>query len=711
MPKTFLLNLIMAATPLMAQTTEDPYIWLEDIDGERAMAWVREQNARTAKELESEEIYPQLYRDALAALNSESRIPSVSIRGDYVYNLWKDEAHPRGIYRRATLASFRSGDPEWQTIFDIDAMSKADGEQWVFRGLNCLEPEYRKCLLSLSPGGTDAVMVREYDLEELEFVEDGFNLPVAKHRISWRDEDAVYIGTDFGTGTMTTSGYPRIAKLWKRGTPLAQAEMIREGDIDSVAVAAYRLHGDEVAVDLVNESPTFWTNDYIYLGGDEPRPLALPDSAEIEGAYKGELVISLKEDWNRGGSRLEQGWVLIGSPEVFMGDGEIEVLVRPDASEVVESVRTTKEGILVTMLDNVRGRLYRYERGEDGWTRREISFPDNGAINVGSVDDATGNFFVQYESFTTPPTLYFVSGPSWKPVKVVAQEPTFGGSRYEVSQNWATSKDGTKVPYFVVMRKGTKLDGTNPTHIFSYGGFRNALTPSYSGSYEAHFGAYGKGWLDRGGVFVLANIRGGGEFGPAWHAAALRENRPRSFEDFEAIAEDLIERKITSPEHLGIEGRSNGGLLVTATMTRRPDLYGATIVGSPLVDMKRYHELLAGASWMAEYGDPDVPADWEYMRMWSPYQNFRDGVDYPPTFVYASTRDDRVHPGHARKTVAKLLELGEEVYYWENIEGGHGASSTNEQTAHRIALSYTHLWRELGGSGEEPAARRIDRKE
>ena len=706
--------LVLFAIPLMAQTSEDPYLWLEEIDGAKAMEWVRAQNARTMETLGKDPRYAEFYGQALATLNSESRVPSVTIRGKYVYDLWKDEAHPRGIYRRATIESFRSGNPKWQTVIDVDAMSKRDEEQWVLKGLTCLEPEYRHCLARLSPGGGDAVVLREFDLESLEFVPDGFTVPLSRQSVAWRDENTLYIGSNFGEGTMTASGYPRFAKLWKRGTELADAELISEVPAESVGVQAYRLHGNDVDIDLIDSSPTFWTNDYIYLSDGKQLPLRLPRSAVVEGAYEGNLVVSLKEDWRRGEAEYREGWVLIGRPAAFAGDGAIEVLVRPDQGEVVEDVDTSKLGVIVTMLDNVRGRLYRYEKKGDGWTRRQIPFPDNGAISVSSVDDATGNFFAEYESFTTPPTLYFVSGPDWKPVRVARQEPTFEGSRYEVNQNWATSADGTKVPYFVVHRKGMKLDGTNPTHIFSYGGFRNSLTPSYSGSYEEHFGAYGKLWLDRGGVFVLANIRGGGEFGPSWHAAALRENRPRAFEDFEAIAEDLIARKITSAEHLGIEGRSNGGLLVTAEMTRRPDLYGATIVGSPLVDMKRYHTLLAGASWMDEYGNPDVPSDWEFMRTWSPYQNFRAKADYPPAFFYASTRDDRVHPGHARKTVARLLDLGQEVYYWENIEGGHGASSTNEQTARRIALSYTHLWRELGGDDApdtgKTTPRRVDRK-
>lgn len=713
-PKLFaLLLILLSAVPVIgeqrAAEPEDPYRWLEEIDGEKALEWVKAQNSRTAKILEEDPRFDMLYSQALSALNSESRIPSVTIRGKWLYNFWKDEHHPRGIYRRTTLGELSKESPKWETVLDIDALSKIEDEKWVFKGMNCLEPDYVRCLVSLSPGGGDAVEVRELNLESLEFLDDGFFLPLAKSNIGWRDENSVYVGTDFGPDSMTTSGYPRIAKLWMRGEPLAEAETIYEGDRQVVSASAYRIRMDEGDVDLVSEGTSFWTGKDFHLVDGDLHLLSIPGTAVIEGGYKGRLVISLKEDWTIGDRTIPQGSVVLADPtDLHDAADVVEVLVMPSEREVVEDVEPSKHGILVTMLDNVRGRLYRYEETDSGWKKKTIAFPDNGALAATTVDDETGNFFVRYESFTTPPSLYHVLSSSLKPRLVRKQEPTFDGSRFKVEQYWATSQDGTKVPYFVVMPKGLKLDGTNPTHIFSYGGFRNALTPSYSGSYEQLYGAYGKMWLERGGVFVLANIRGGGEFGPAWHAAALKENRSKSFEDFEAVARDLVQRKITTHDRIGIEGRSNGGLLVTATMAREPELYGAAIVGVPLADMRRYHEMLAGASWMAEFGDPDVPEEWEYIRQYSPYHNLKEGVEYPPAFFFTSTRDDRVHPGHARKMVAKLLDLGQEVYYWENLEGGHGGSTTNEQLAYRIALAYTHLWRELGDSGEE--TRRVTTK-
>ncbi|MDX1632815.1 MAG: prolyl oligopeptidase family serine peptidase, partial [Thermoanaerobaculia bacterium] len=629
-----------------------------------------------------------------------SRIPHVVQRGEYLYNFWKDSEHPRGIYRRTTLNELRSEDPEWETVLDVDALAEEEGKPWVFHGMTCLPPEHRHCLVSLSPGGGDADEVREFDAETLEFVEDGFFLPVAKSNVAWRTEDEVFVGTDFGEGSLTDSGYPRIVKLWQRGTPLEEAETLYEAESSSVAAWGSRLRTDEGDIDLVGDQKSFWTSSRYQLLDGELHPLELPETAVVEDAFRARLLISLKNDWSRDETTYREGTVLIADPAALRGgEGSVETLVDPEEGEVVEDVTAAKEGVLVTMLDDVRGRLYRYDPAEEDWSRRSIPFPDNGALHVTTVDDETGDFFAQYESFVSPPTLYHVAADDLEPEKVKGQEPTFEGSKFEVEQHWATSADGTEVPYFVVFPKGTEWNGKNPTHIFSYGGFRNSLTPSYSGTYEDLYGTYGKLWLERGGVFVSANIRGGGEFGPAWHEAALLENRPRAFEDFEAVAEDLIERKITSPEHLGIEGRSNGGLLVLSTMIRRPDLYGAVIAGVPLADMKRYHELLAGASWMAEYGDPDDPEDWAFIREYSPYQNLEADQGYPPVFFYTSTRDDRVHPGHARKMAARMEEMGYEVWYYENTEGGHGGSVTNEQLAYRVALAYTHLWTELGSSG------------
>ncbi|HEU4522124.1 MAG TPA: prolyl oligopeptidase family serine peptidase [Thermoanaerobaculia bacterium] len=672
-----------ASTP----PSTDPYLWLEGVDDPRALEWVAEQNERTRRHFTSMPGFDAMQREALAALSSQSRVPNVEYHGRYLYNLWKDDQHPRGIYRRTTLEELRKPAPQWTTVLDIDAMSARDGKPWVFKTMECLAPQERRCLVSLSAGGGDAVEIREFDTETLRFVENGFVLPEAKSTVAWIDENTIFAGTDFGAGSLTEAGYPRIVKRWRRGTPLSAAETIYEGSAASVGASARRIRTEGAPIDLVEDSPTFWTNRFFVVEGGRVRPLALPEMSTVEGASGSRLVVVLHEAWKE----HPAGSVVLVDPATLAA----ELLVAPSASTVVqtENIEVTDRGILVPMLENVRGRLVRVQ---PGGARESIAFPDNGALSIMTANGETGDALVSFETFVSPATLYHVAPGGTAAEAILSQQPTFDGSRYEVTQQWATSSDGTRVPYFIVGPKGMQRNGSNPTHIFSYGGFRNALVPSYSGSYEAHYGAYGRLWLERGGVFVLANIRGGGEFGPAWHEAALKANRIRAFEDFEAIAQDLVRTGITSPEHLGIEGRSNGGLLTLATMVRHPELYGAVISGAPLADMHRYHEMLAGASWIAEYGDPRIPAEWEFLRQYSPYQNFRAGVDYPPLFVYASTRDDRVHPGHARKVVARLQAMGQvDVWYYENVEGGHGGSSTNEQLAYRIALSYAHLWSQL----------------
>lgn len=696
MRHTLHILIVILFSALYAAAT-DTWIWLEQVDGINALAWVNGQNLRTAAELKSKPEFEPLYKQALETLNAASRIPTVDQRGKWLYNFWRDAEHSRGVYRRTTIEEFQKADPEWEAVLDIDALSEKEKKPWVFHGMDCLEPEYQNCLVSLAPGGTDASEIREFDMEKLAFVPDGFFLPVSKSSASWMDVNTLFVGPDSGAGSVTESGYPRFVKIWKRGTRLADAQTIYEGNVKSVSSSAYRIRTDAGNIDLVTERPTFWTEIRHQWIDGKLEKLNLPETTVLDGGLHGKLVISLKEDWTAAGKKFKEGSVVVADPAALRGGkGIIELLVTPAANEVIENVVTSKSAILVETLNNVRGRLYQYEHQGTTWKRNAIPFPDNGAIDISSVDDTTGNFFVKFETFTTPPALYYVPANHLKPQKIKAQEATFDGSKFSVDQYWTTSKDGTKVPYFIVMKKNTPLNGKNPTHIFSYGGFRNSLTPSYSGSYEQLSGAYGKLWLERGGVFVLANIRGGGEFGPAWHKSALRENRVKSFEDFEAIVQDLFARKITSAKHLGIEGRSNGGLLVMTLLTRHPEWYGAVICGSPLVDMLRYQKLLAGASWMAEYGDPEVPGDRKFIESYSPYQLLKAGQKYPPVFFYASTRDDRVHPGHARKAVAKMIELGyNETLYYENTEGGHGASSTNEQLGYRLALAYTHLWKRL----------------
>ena len=693
----FLLSLAAAAPALRAApTADDPYLWLEDIDSARALDWVKQQNEITARKLQAQPGYEALYRDALGVLDSASRLPEVTQRGDRLYNLWRDRTHPRGVFRRATLAEFRHDAPAWETVLDVDALAKAEGKPWAFGGALWLPPDNTRCLLRLAPAGGDANEVREFDAVKLTFVDGGFTLPAAKSRVAWRDADSLFVATDFGPGTLTESGYARILKLWKRGTPLDAAEKIYEVPATSVGVNARRLRSPAGDIDLVSEDVTFWESKHWQILDGRLRELAVPATARVSGGLNARLVLWLKEDWSINGASFRAGSIVTAAPAALRGEkGEVELVLAPTANEVVEAVRVTPDAILVTMLDNVRGRLYRCTPGAAGWSRSAIPFADNGAIEVVGEDTDSGDALVRFESFLTPPTLSFVPATSTEPQLLKTQAPTFDGARFAVTQNWAVSADGTKIPYFVVAPKNLKLDGANPVWMFSYGGFENALKPSYSGSYEALHGAYGKLWLERGGVFVLANIRGGGEFGPAWHTSVLKENHFKCFEDFEAVAHDVAVRKISSPAHLGIEGRSNGGLLVAATMLRHPELYGAVVCGNPLVDMLRYHKLLAGASWTAEYGSADAPGEWDFISKYSPYQNLQPGQKLPPVIFYTTTRDDRVHPGHARKMAAKMEAMGYAVDYCENTEGGHHGSVTNEQLATRLASTYTFLWSHL----------------
>ena len=584
-----------------AEPDTDANLWLEDVEGARAMEWVRAHNAATAERLGAQPDYADLHRDALAILNSTSRIPGVSQHGGYLYNLWQDPAHPRGLFRRTTLAEYRKASPNWETVLDVDELSRTEGKQWAFSGATWLEPEESRCLIHLAPGGSDAAEVREFDATKKTFVAGGFTLPVAKSRVAWRDADSLYVATDFGPGSLTKSGYPSIVKIWQRGTPLSAAKMIYGGNPASVSVSAQRLRmagGGEI--DLLTEGLTFWTSEVSQILGDRLVPLAVPPTARIIDGFHGRLVLSLKESWTFHGTTYPPDAVLLVDPSALRGEtGSVEMVIAPTPQAIVRNVAVTPAGLLVATLDNVRSRLDQFTPlAGGGWRREAVGFPDNGALNIISTNSVTGDAFVEYESFLTPPALYYVPAGSRTPEQLKTQAPTFDGTRFVVTQNWTVSADGTKVPYFVVAPKGMKLDGKNPVWMFSYGGFEVALTPAYSGSYEDMHGAYGKLWLERGGVFVLANIRGGGEFGPAWHPSVLKENHYKCYEDFEAVARDLAVHKISSPAHIGIEGRSNGGLLVGSTMLRHPELYGAVVCGNPLLDMRRYHKLLAGASWV-----------------------------------------------------------------------------------------------------------------
>jgi prolyl oligopeptidase len=661
------------------------------------MGWVKQQNARSTALLEKAPEFDPIRARFLEIFNSQERIPYVSIRGDHLYNFWQDADHVRGIWRRTTLEEYRQDEPAWEVVLDIDALSAADDEPWVFKGSSCLPPAYRHCMIALSPGGGDAVVYREFDAETRSFVEGGFSLPLAKSDVDWRDADALWVGTDFGGGTLTTSGYPRQARLWKRGTPLADAELVFEVPEDWVGLNAMSLHDPDRRYDLLMTTPEFFRGFHYLLLGDRKVRLELPEDVSFKGFFRDQLLISLRSDWKVGEQSYPQDSLLAIDLDDFLeGYRDFEVLFEPTERASLLGVGTTRDSLLMATLESVRGRLYRLRMNDEGWVRQEIALPGPGSGGFAATTDYAAMWFLAYSDFLTPSSLYLVEG-DMDPVRIKSTPAWFDTDGMKTAQHEATSKDGTKIPYFVVTPKGFKADGSAPTVLYGYGGFEVPLLPRYSGK-------NGSAWLARGGVWVQANLRGGGEFGARWHKAALKENRYKVYEDMIAVAEDLIARQITSPERLGIMGGSQGGLLVGATFLMRPELFAAVVSQVPLMDMRRYNKLLAGASWMSEYGNPDIPEEWAYIKTWSPYHMVQPDGEYPEVFIWTTTRDDRVHPGHARKMVAKMLDQGHEVLYFENIEGGHGSGSTNEQRAYASALEWAYLWEQLGGGGKRKKA-------
>jgi prolyl oligopeptidase len=671
--------------------TQDPYLWLEDVTGDRALAWVREHNATTEAELAATPQFKALEGDIRAILDSDAKIPAVEKIGEYYYNFWKDAQHERGLWRRTTLAEYRKPNPQWETVLDLDALNKAENAKWVFHGANCLKPDYRRCLIALSNGGADADVTREFDLATKTFVADGFYRPEAKGGMDWIDLDHAYVFTDFGAGSMTPSGYPRIVKEWTRGTPLASARTVYEGTDADMYISATRDDTPGFVRDFVSRTIAFY-NDELYLRRADGTlaKVDAPNSAQ-KNVQREWLTLELREPYTANGRTYQAGSLLATKFDDFMaGKREFEVLFEPDEHSSLASATWTKSHLVLNVLQDVRNRLSVLTPGPNGWTRSAFTgAPTFGTLSVTAVDpDDSDAVWLTATDYLTPTTLSIAT--VGQAPEVLKTMPTFfDASKDVIEQHFATSRDGTKVPYFIVHPKGLKHDGTAPTLLYGYGGFEISLTPAYSGG-------VGKGWLEKGGVYVVANMRGGGEYGPRWHQAALKANRHKAYEDFAAVAQDLVARKITSPKHLGIQGGSNGGLLMGNMLTQYPELFGAVVVQVPLLDMKRYSHLLAGASWMAEYGDPDT-ADWDFIQHFSPYHLFDASKDYPPTIFMTSTRDDRVHPGHARKMAAKMLAAGKDVRYYENIEGGHGGSANNAQAAHMSALAFTFLWKTLGG--------------
>ena len=668
----------------------DPFEWLEDVSGEKSLDWVRARNAKAEEQLKSDPEYQALYDDLLAILDSDARIPMVSKHGEYLYNFWRDKQNERGLWRRTTMEEYRKPNPEWDVLLDLDKLAEEENENWIWRGADMLRPNYTRCLISLSRGGADADVTREFDIEEREFIEDGFERPEAKGGMGWIDRDRVFVYTDFGEDSMTESGYPRIVKLWKRGQPMEDAEIIYEGAAGDMSISGHHDDSPGYERDFVRRAIAFY-NDELYQLKEQGtlRKIEVPNSAG-KSVFHDYLAIELREPWTVGGRTYKAGSLLITNFDEFMSGGlSFEVAFEPTEKTALASYGFTKDYVTLNVLEDVKNRIYVLSHKNGQWVREAlVGAPAFGTVSVSAVDsDESNEIFMITTDYLTPTTLsYGVIGEELQKLKSMPE--FFDASGLEIAQHFATSADGTRVPYFMVAKKDLQLDGSHPTLLYGYGGFEISLQPAYSGG-------VGRAWTSQGGVYVVANIRGGGEYGPRWHQAALKSNRLKAYEDFAAVAKDLIDRKVTSTRRLGIQGGSNGGLLVGNMITLYPELFHAAVCQVPLLDMKRYNRLLAGASWMAEYGNPDKPEEWEFIQKFSPYHNLKKDANYPSVLFTTSTRDDRVHPGHARKMMARMEEYGYDVLYYENIEGGHGGAANNKQAATMQALAYIFLKQQL----------------
>jgi prolyl oligopeptidase len=665
------------------EANKDPNLWLEDVTSETALDWVRARNEPTMAEF-CDADFDRMRAEALEILDTDARIPYVRRRGEYLYNFWRDAANPRGLWRRTTLDSYRSDSPEWDVLIDVDELGRADNEKWVWAGASVIEPELTRALVNLSRGGSDAVIVREFDMLTREFIADGFELPEAKSQIGWADPDTVLVGTDFGPGSLTESGYPRIVKRWHRGTPLADAQVVFEGSPADVSVSANADRTPGFQRSFAGRAIDFWNEEIYEVRGTDLVRIDVPTDARVS-IHREWLLIEPRSDWTVDGRTYSAGSLLAADYDEYLsGTVNLDVVFEPDEHTCLHQSAWTRDRLLLVTLADVASRVEIVTPGT--WQREVVGgIPPATNTVIAAADDTGDEFFLDSSGFDTPSRL--LRGAGGAQLEQIKSAPAFfDAENLDVQQYFVPSKDGTSVPYFVV--RSRSVEGPGPTLLGGYGGFESSKTPGYSG-------VLGRLWLARGGTYVMANIRGGGEYGPGWHTQAIRENRHKVDEDFAAVATDLVDRGITTVEQLGAQGGSNGGLLMGIMLTKYPEKFGALVCDVPLLDMRRYHLLLAGASWVAEYGDPDNPDDWEFISKYSPYQNISTTAHYPQVLFTTSTRDDRVHPGHARKMVAALQAAGHQVWLYENIEGGHAGAADNEQAAFKAALSYSFLWRTL----------------
>ena len=671
-----LLGVLFLGAQTVPSNTNDPYVWLEDVHGKKPLAWVAEQNRASLGPLKADPRYAANYKSILEVLDASDRIPYGSLRQGFTYNFWQDAKNPKGVWRRTSTAEYQKPNPKWEVLLDVDALAKQEKENWVYAAASCT-PGQTRCLISLSRGGGDAVVVREFDLRSRSFDPKGFFLKEAKSDVTYVDEDTILFGTDFGKGSLTTSGYPRIVKQWKRGTSIAQAPTVHEGKLSDVGSSGFVLNPKEGPYAMVVGSPSFFETEYFVLEKGKARKLPLPLTAVVQGMLDGALIATLREDF--GGFKK-------GSLVAFREGSPNQLILDPGPRGSIEQVGTGRDKLYAVVTQNVIGSVHVFTTNGKGWSNKVLPLPPNGSPGISDVNDYGPEAMFTFQSYLSPPTLYFDAGDD-KPKAIKALPARFDARNMVTEQFQATSKDGTKIPYFVTRPK--TLKGTAPTILYGYGGFENSLTPAYSAN-------FGRLWVGKGGIYVVVNIRGGGEFGPAWHTAALKTNRQRAYDDFAAVGEDLIRRKLTTPKQMGIMGGSNGGLLVSTVMVQRPELFGAVVCQVPLIDMIAYTHIGAGASWIGEYGDPAIKKERDYILTYSPYQNVKKGVKYPPVFFVTATSDDRVTPVHARKMAARMKEQGHEVTFYENTDGGHAAAADHKQNAEMWGLSFVYLAQKLG---------------
>ncbi len=688
--RIIILSATIMTSSASAAPEDDPFLWLEEIESEGALAWVEERNATALGELTNDLRYAEIEDALLEIYNSRDRIPSVSRHGDYYYNFWQDAEHVRGIWRRCSPQSYASDEPAWETVIDLDALAEDEGVSWVWKGATVLDTTHDRALVRLSDGGQDASEFREFDLTTNTFVEGGFHLESGRNRADWIDRDTLLVGAFPGNDDATTSGYPRKSRIWHRHTPLSEAPIVHTIDANEVGAFIFVSDSSSGRRKIIYQAVTAFETLFWLINDDHSlNRIKVPRKSSI-GFFQDQLLVELQTDWTTHETTHPSGALLAINFDAFQaGNRDFTVLFDPEPRVSLASYGTTKNFVVLNLLDNVNGRVRALHRVEGEWQPQDLSTGDIGNASASAVDsDLNDEVFLNTASFLEPRTLSLTDLSSGE-ITPLKQTPTYFDKRgLAMSQHEAIAPDGTHIPYFQVSRADLELDGSHPTLLYGYGGFQVPMTPGYSGT-------FGRSWLAKGGVYVLANIRGGGEFGPTWHQAALKEKRQVSWDDFAAIGEDLIARGVTSPAHLGIMGGSQGGLLVGVSYVQRPDLWGAVVCQVPLLDMLRYHQLLAGASWVGEYGNPDIPEEREFIATYSPYQNVKSDGAYPRMLLVTSTHDDRVHPGHARKMAARLEAMGHDYLYWENTEGGHGGAANNAERARLWALGFTFLWREL----------------